>query len=258
MGEQDALGVAGRPGRVEQGDRVLRGDRGQPPGHQLRGRGQPLAAERGELVPGQVRLPRRAGAGVPDDDRAQAGQAGQHGLPPGQLIRPVQDGDPGLAVSGDETHLLGGERGVEGDRDPAGVHGTEVRQHMLGPVRHHERDALPGGQAERDEARRQFERLLPGLGPGQRLAARQGAATGAGRLRERLGQRGMVRELLRGPPELIADGRAPDRFLDLRPRPENLGRHRSPPLVGPAGPLSPNATMSPRRPQDDPGLECQP
>ena len=212
------------------------GDRGQPPGHQLRGRGQPFTAQSGEIVPGQVLLPRRAGAGVPDDDRAQAGQAGQHGLPPGQLIRPVQHRDPGRAVTGDETDLLGGERGVEGDRDAAGVHGTEVRQHVLGPVRHHERDALSGGQAERDEARRQFECLLPGLGPGQRLAARQGAATVAGRLREGLGQRGAVRELLSGPPQLPADRPALDRLLDLRPLPQNLGRHRSPPPGGPGRP----------------------
>ena len=151
--------------------------------------------------------------------RAQAGQAGQHRLPPGQLVRPVQHGDPGRAVPGHEAHLLGGEGGVEGDRDPAGVHGAEVRQHMLGPVGHHDRHPLAGGEAERDEAGRQFQRLLPGLRPAQ-----GGPATRIGAALADLGQGRVVRELLGGLPELITDRPAPDRFLDLRPLPENLGR----------------------------------
>ena len=243
VGEQDALGVAGGPGRIQEGDRVLRSDGGQPRGHQFRLGGQSLPAQRREVVPGQVLLPRRACARVADDDRAQGGQLRQHRLPPGQLVRPVEHGDPGRAVPGHEGHLLGGQGGVESDRDPAGVHGAVVGQHVLGPVRHHDRDVPTGGQAERDEARRQLQRLLPGLGPGQ------GGPAGriAGRaVRARLGQGRVITEPLRSFPELITHGLAPDRFLDLRPLPENLRCHRSPPPGGPGGPGFPGMPPRPR------------
>ena len=122
----------------------------------------------------------RAGGRVAHDDVPQAGQLVQHRLPAGQLGGAVDDRDPGLAVGRHVGDLVRGQRRVEGDRHAPGVQRAQVGQHVLDPVGQHQRHPLPRLEAERGEGRRQLERPLAGLGPGQGLP-RPAVPVGVGR-----------------------------------------------------------------------------
>ena len=195
VGDDHALGVAGRTGGIEHGRRVGRPDGGGPAGDLIRAGGQPRGAERREVRPAQVEIPGRAGGRVPHDDLLQAGQAGQHRLPPGQLVRAVEHGDPRVAVGGHVADLLGGQRGVDRHRHSAGMQGAQVGEHVLDPVRHHQRHPLARLQAERGEPGRERQRLLMGLPPGDGLP----------RAAVPVGVRGQVAEGLRRGLQLAAE-----------------------------------------------------
>ena len=145
---------------------------------------EPLLAQRGEGVPGQVLVPGRAGGRVPDDDLLHAGQAVEDLLPAGELGGAVQHRDPGVAVPRDVGDLVRRQGGVEGDRGPARVHGGQVGEHVLGAVGEHERHPLALGQAQGGEAR------PPAPAPAAGSAPRSGSAS---RCRPRPGRTGRAR-----------------------------------------------------------------
>ena len=193
VGDDHALGTAGRARRVEHGQRVVR-SQGAP------------AVARGvaEAQEGLPRDVRRAGrAAVQDDDLPQRGQARQHRAPAVELVRAVQYGVARLTVGGDVRDLVGRQRGVEGRRDTTGVHHAEVSQHVLGAVGHHQRDGLAGSEAERGERGGDPQDLPPGLRPGQGLLA--------------VGEGGRVGVPLRRLAQSVGDRPARDLLLDPRP-----------------------------------------
>ena len=230
VGDDHALGAARGARGVEQGHRVIRRDLPIRSVTADRRRGEPVPAQRLEVLPGDVAVVGRAGFRVPHDDLHEAGQPVQRRLQPGQFGDPVDDGDAGVAVGGHEGDLVGGQRGVERHRDATGVHGRQVREHVLDPVGHQQRHPLTGLQAQLDQAGRQFHRPPPGLRPGQRLPlGARGVAVGVGR---------HLTGLLRHVPQLIAKRPARDALLQLRPVPQNLRGQRVPPDRPPALPFT--------------------
>ncbi len=170
VGDDDAFGVARSARGIEQGHRVGRRDRRDPAGHLGScGACRGLFAQLAESSPAQESLPRRASAVVADDDLLQAGQVGKQRLPAGQLVGAVDDGDPHVTISGHVLDLVGGERGVEGDRHSPGLHDSLVGQQVLKPVRQHHRHPLPRLQAKFDQPGRQLAGQVGELAPAQRV-----------------------------------------------------------------------------------------
>ncbi len=225
VGDDDALRVPRGARGVEHGSRVGGIDRRDPVGDGA-GRGRmPLAAQRGEVRPAQELIAGRAGGRVAHDDLPQPGQLGQDRLPAGQLRPAVEHGDPGVAVGGHVADLVSGQGRVHGHRHSPGVHHRKIGQHVLGPVRQHQRDPLARLQAEVDQGGGELKCLLPRLLPGQGLPRPVVVAVGVRRLAApapgRAGQQ-------------VAEGQAvaPGRPLDVRPLLQDLCRHSPPPGRG--------------------------
>ena len=219
VGEQDALGVAGGARGVQQGQRVIGLDRRHPGRDLTRPGGEPFPAQRREVSPRHIVITGRAGRWITDDDLGYPRQLLQDRLPAGQLGRPVQHRDPGIAVGGHIRDLLRRQRCVQRHPQAARVHRAEVGQDMLAAVREHQRHPLARRQPQRGEPGCGFQYLLPGLQPGQGLPAVTGPGHGL------VGVRPGITGGLGDVPQLIAQGAARHHALDLSPPPDYVAAH---------------------------------
>ncbi|CPU66021.1 Uncharacterised protein [Mycobacteroides abscessus] len=140
VGELDALGAPGRPGRVDDRREVVDALRG-PTALDVRGR---------DVGPGGAQGV--DGAVLDDEDVLQAGQAVAHGRDLGRVGGRLDDGEPDAGVRQDPVHLLGGRRLVDGDGHGTHGPGGEVEEGPLVAGARHDRDVVAGLDAAREEA----------------------------------------------------------------------------------------------------------
>jgi hypothetical protein len=108
---------------------------------------------------------------VDDHDRAQVGQLVADLEQPLQELDVLDHRDPGPAVPGHVSDLLGRRGVVDRQRGAAGEHRTEVGDVELGPVAQEQQHPLAPPQSEPGERGRQPGRPVTDLGPGPLLKA---------------------------------------------------------------------------------------
>ena len=210
VAEHHALGVPGGAGGVEDRDRVLGVDRRHPTGDLVLVGGPQLATARQQRRPGQGAVEVWRGGRV-EDDQGDAG-VGDPGVGPARhVVGGLEDDDRRTGVPRDVGHLVGGQGVVDRHRHRAGVHGRDVGQDVLEPVRGHDRDPVTGAYAEVHQRRRDVERGLAQLAPGQRAPAGAVPAVGHGLV----GEGGGVAVDLHGLGQGVGDGAPRDRLLDV-------------------------------------------
>ena len=147
VGEHAALGRTGRARGVDEGERVLAGDR-------VRALAEGLLAEGRAAGPELVE--REGGLGpvarVHDDQVLEGGEAVADLEDLGQLLGVLADDGHGLRVAHDPGALLGGVGLVDRHHDAAGGGDGEVDVRPLGPGVGEDADAVAGRDAEIDEA----------------------------------------------------------------------------------------------------------
>jgi hypothetical protein len=146
----DALGPAGRAGRVPDDEHVVEGD---------------VQVRVGGIVPGEPGLV----AGVPDQDAQPADRVREGGDLVGVLLRHHDD-----LAAGVPDHVrvrLGGVAPVQRHAHQVGNRGAEVEVDRLDAVVLEDRDPVPRGQAEPGQGVGQAQAAFPGLPVGQLAVA---------------------------------------------------------------------------------------
>ena len=154
-----------------------------------------------------------------EDDVLEGGELGTHLEEPLEVADVLEDGDLGVAVTGEVLHLLGSGRVVDRDRRRADQQRGHVGDEELGPVAHHEHDPVAPPDAELLEPGRDPARVFGVLGERALLPAvtvlcpqRHRVGPGPDGLEESAGDRlsprllgeHLVRHLLhRGPPLVL-------------------------------------------------------
>ncbi|GAA3495128.1 hypothetical protein GCM10019016_022280 [Streptomyces prasinosporus] len=160
VGEDDALGLAGGAGGVDDGQRVLGPGGVEFLAELLRRR---LSEQR------RVRHMRRLRSRVGHHQPFQRGAGvGQQRFPHRELPGSADDGEARAAVAGDVGDLLGGGGAVDADRDRAEADQRQVRQPVLGPVGHHQQHMVPAADAEGPVAGGEGAGVLVDLAPAER------------------------------------------------------------------------------------------
>ena len=155
-----ALGLAGRPRRIEPERRVVAARRG--------GRGERLRPfdERIEID----RIGAGGDGGAGDDHVADLARRLGHRLAQGRLERRRDDRRLGAAVR-EHVRVVGdGQQRVDGDRDDAGVERAEEGDRPLVAVEHQQQDALLAANAQAEQGGGETARAVFEIAVGERAA----------------------------------------------------------------------------------------
>ena len=166
LDQPDTLGPTGGPGGVDQGDQIIRSQRGDRLVDELGCSARYAAPRVRKIRPADHRL--TADRSVDLDDRGQPGQFVPMLEHLGRLGLVLGEDDLALGVGQDEgdVGVLGGR--VDRRRGAAGADDGEIGQDPLDPGAGRDRHAIFLGDAERQQTGRQLESLVLGLRPGQR------------------------------------------------------------------------------------------